>query len=262
MIRKSFACMVALIISLASGIASPGNAEARRAPTYVLFIGNSYTQFNDLHRVVSEMGWSLGYDIRTDEHTVGGASFADHWRSPEARKKIASRKWGVVVLQDHSLAPGLKPRDVWRLKLPYARALAALVKESHAATKIVYYETWGRRDGVRGRHCWSYPGACTFHGHTRALRTGYRIYQRATGGDIAPVGSNWWRIVHDRRGVRPFKPRALWVRDGSHPSRLGSYLAAGTILRTIIRLPVSGSRYTAGLPEGTARYILQVVDAP
>lgn len=260
--RKSFVCMTVFIVSLAVGIAAPGNATAYSAPVSVLFIGNSYTRFNDLHRVVAEMGRSLGYDIRTDRHTIGGGSFADHRWNSETLRKIASRKWGVVVLQNHSLAPSLRPEDVWRESVPDARALAERIRDNSPSARIIYYETWGRRDGIKGRHCWYYSKVCTFHGHTRALRTGYRIYQRATGGEIASVGTNWWRIVYDRRGVRPFGYRALWVRDGSHPSRLGSYLAAATILRTIIRAPVSGSRYTAGLPSGTARYLLQVVDAP
>lgn len=244
---------------LAATLALAGHGEAAVAPIRVLFIGNSYTLYNDLPRMVAEMGRSLGYDVRPATRAVGGASFAYHRRSAKTLEKIGAERWDAVILQNFSLAPGLRPEDVRRGSLSDAVFLAQRIMRADPAARIIYYATWGRRDGDRS-HCRYYPRICAYDGHTAALQEGYRIYREATGGLIAPVGINWQRVVHDNPAERPFAPRSLWVRGGSHPSRLGSYLAAATILKTIIAAPVSGASYTAGLPTETALYLLRIAD--
>ena len=49
----------------------------------VLFLGNSYTYFNDLPAMVQWMAEQIGFDLQTDSVTRGGAylhQFADHPR--------------------------------------------------------------------------------------------------------------------------------------------------------------------------------------
>lgn len=255
--RMFFACVALSAIAVA--FCAEGNVRADAAPMRVLFIGNSYTLFNDMPETVAAMGRSLGYDIRPEVCAVGGASFADHRRSAKTLEAIASEPWNAVVLQDYSLDPGARPAEVRKRSLPEARALASLIRKNRASTRIIYYATWGRRIGDLV-HCLTYPKVCTFDGHTSALKRGYRMYQQATGGAVASVGANWQRVVHDSPSRRPFAPGALWLNDGSHPSPLGSYLAAATILRELISVPVGPSDYSAGLPPTTAKYLRDIAD--
>jgi hypothetical protein len=110
--------------------------------------------------------------------------------------------------------------------------------------------------------CMAYPASCNFTRHTAALARGYRLYQKAVSGTISPVGENWRRVARDKTGDRPFSTKALWLNDNSHPSRLGSYLAAATILRTITSTKISAADYTAGLPPESAQYLRTMVDKP
>lgn len=259
--RRRLSGTAVLMAVLAAMSAAAGSGRADMTPIRVLFIGNSYTMFNDMPDMLAEMGRGLGYDIRPEVRAVGGASFADHRRSAETLQVIADERWDVVVLQNHSLAPGLRPRDVRAQSVPDARFLAGRIKDNDPATRIIYYATWGRRNG-NADDCPSYPKVCTFDGHSATVQRGYRLYQQATGGDIAPVGTNWQRVVHDHAFERPFAASRLWLDDGSHPSRLGSYFAAATILRAIIKSPIGPSDFTAGLPPDAAAYLRRIADTP
>jgi hypothetical protein len=85
----------------------------------------------------------------------------------------------------------------------------------------------------------------------RRLWQGYYDIGMELGGPgpvgIAPVGVAWGR------GDRPQPPRALWARDGWHPSPLASYLAACVMYVILTGRDPSGSDYTAGLAPSDAR---------
>lgn len=257
--QKTFAPLSVIAVVVAFAICNMGAVKAEAAPIRVLFIGNSYTAFNDMPVMVAQMGSSLGHNIIPEMRTVGGASLDDHRRSSETLSIIASQRWDVVVLQDHSISPSQRPEHVRRYALPDVRFLAQAIRSNHPQTKIIYYQTWGRRRGDE-LDCFRFPRICSYRSHVNALRTGYRMYRDATGGVIAPVGDVWDRVVRDSARRRPFNARSLWLNDGSHPSRIGSYLAAATILRAIISAPVSPAEFESDLPSNVASYIRRMVD--
>lgn len=225
----------------------------------VLFLGNSYTSTNSLPVLVENIACSLGYKIEHDSYTPGGASFGNHVNDPVALSKINSEKWDFVVLQNQSQIPAFK-NEIKNKSLPDAQMLVRQIKENNAESKIIYFATWGRKNGDQ-QNCAYYQPLCTFEGHTVALKEGYDVYQSSTGGLIAPVGSYWQFIVQDSKINRPFEADDLWSKDGNHPSLIGSYLAAATILKQIISAPVSSTEFTAGLDINTVKYILSVVDS-
>lgn len=67
----------------------------------------------------------------------------------------------------------------------------------------------------------------------------------------APVGMVWKRV----RAERPYQ--SLYWPDGSHPSVLGSYLAANVIFSTLFQRHYQ-TTYTADLDAELAEYIQQV----
>lgn len=72
------------------------------------------------------------------------------------------------------------------------------------------------------------------------------------GGICAPVGMAWERVVTERPDIELYT-----LKDRYHPSKEGSYLAACTILSTILGKPFESSYY-AGLPETTALYLQKI----
>merc|ERR1711936_1103745 len=71
----------------------------------VLWIGNSYTYYNDLPKMVARVTKADGIDLEYDSHTEGGWTWEKHAHSQETLEKIYSQKWDVVIMQEQSTRP-------------------------------------------------------------------------------------------------------------------------------------------------------------
>ena len=69
----------------------------------------------------------------------------------------------------------------------------------------------------------------------------------ALSADLAPVGLAWSAALRDQSDID------LWKRDGRHPTKAGSYLAACVFYRELTGRDPLGSDYTAGLDD--ARFL-------
>jgi hypothetical protein len=221
-------------------------------PIKVLFIGNSYTSRNSLPGLASQFASAMGRDMVYDSYTPAGYRFLDHKDDPVTLARIVSTDWDFVVLQNQSQVPGWRPADVIAHSLPNAQELVDFILSNHVETTVIYFQTWGRKDGD-AQNCGYYPLVCTFDGHTQALIEGYEIYATNTGGEIAPVGAAWKSVVDDSGA--PFSADDLWSGDGSHPALHGSYLAAAVLYGKIFSSSPLGSTYTAGLSSTDATYL-------
>ena len=118
-----------------------GAAEARAAQApdeiHVLFIGNSFTYYHDLPKMVAELAKAGGQrPVDYERETPGGCTFAKHWKDGKALAKIQSRKWDYVVLQDHSQAAFCNETSMFE----YGKKLDAEIKKQGA--KTILYMTW------------------------------------------------------------------------------------------------------------------------
>jgi len=165
----------------------------------VLFIGNSYTYVNDLPGMVQSLARSAGKDLTCASVTSGGKSLAWHWYNPETLDMIAAGGWDWVVLQDHSQQGVEHPEQLTSA----ATRLAGRVREAGGMPML--YVTWTRE-------------------HIPEMQeTITDAYQRAAEqaqARLAPVGPAFALA----RAVHPDMP--LYHDDRSHPSWLGSYVAA------------------------------------
>lgn len=221
----------------------------------VLFIGNSYTHYFDMPRIFAGMAESAGCAV--DAHAVapGGSRLKLHADSGETLNAIGSRSWDVVVLQNFSQLPSQPLSAVQDETLPFVQALTDAVRQNNPETQLVYYVTWGRRDGDED-YCAHHSQVCTFRGHTAALYRGYRLYSEVTGGVLSDVGGAFAEVHRDRK--RPLAFSSLYDEDGSHPSLAGSTLAAAVFFSTIFQRSPQDLAYPQGLSEKTARYLQSV----
>jgi hypothetical protein len=210
----------------------------------VLFIGNSYTQFNDptsipqSYAALVEEGMPE-WEIETRRYARSGQTFPMHLGEAQADGSelhgllmdTETWSWGLIVLQDQSQIPGF-PQDEYYFQesLSAVIELAALVDAAGAQPRL--FMTWGRRDGDPD-NLWRYPDFPTMQGH---LASGYYAFAEGIVGagypvEVVPVGMAWQTIYDDHTAVGedPQDPGALFSRlysgDDSHPSVLGSYLA-------------------------------------
>jgi hypothetical protein len=196
----------------------PGRAAAKGLrPTRVLFIGNSYTYYNNLPAMLVKMAQVGGMGIvETGMVAPGGWRLEDNWEKGDAHRVLREGRWDFVVLQDQSLLgtnyyldgrPRVGPDEVFR---PFALNWAVAVQDVGAVP--VFYLTWARKAAPEDQ---------------TALNYAYFRTAKETGAKVAPVGIAWAEVREKHPEIE------LFIADGSHPSPAGSYLAACTIYATI-----------------------------
>ncbi len=222
----------------------------RDDPIDVLFIGNSYTHYFGMPQLLSGMAESAGCKINVEMVAPGGTSLDAHARSGQTLSTIGAKDWDAVILQNFSRLPSLPEKELREKTFASVQSLVETIRQNNPSTAIYYYVTWGRRDGD-AVSCKTDPRVCSFEGHTEALERGYALYQEEFGGALANVGGAFLRAKHQKNV--PFKHRDLYDRDGSHPSLLGSYLAASVFFATLFNSSPEGLSYPQGLNEKTAK---------
>jgi len=207
----------------------------------VLFVGNSYTGKNDLAGLYATLvaeGQPQWSDVVVLARTPGGYTLAGHWQDAQTPGELLHElmvdpdpPWDFVVLQDQSQIPGF-PQDnfEWLASRDGAVGLAGLAAAEGAAIRL--YLTWGRFNGD-AQNPTLYPDYSTMQG---LLVEGYDAYAAAIAdaglsSEIVGVGAGWQLAYDDAvaAGVDPLGDTLfsrLYSSDGSHPSLLGSYLAA------------------------------------
>ena len=211
-----------------SGIPESPVAEVRnradRALLRILFVGNSYSF--DLPKVFGDLAKANGKRVLVQQFTNGGWTLAKHAKSEKLERILRDSKWDIVVLQEQSQTPAFPRQQRKELMETPAKKLVDEIREADAIP--VFFLTWGRRDGDRSNFADD-----TFEEMQKRLNAGYSETAEATGGcAIVPVGKVWATQVERGDG----KP--LYRKDGSHPSKLGSQLAALIFYTSIYgRLP-------------------------
>ena len=94
----------------------------------VLFIGNSYTYYNKLPEMISNIANEFGDSIFYDQSTPGGTSLYAHSQNQTTINKINQQNWDYVVLQDQSQRQSLSPSYVAASVYPYADQLVNIIQ--------------------------------------------------------------------------------------------------------------------------------------
>lgn len=187
------------------------------APLRVLFLGNSYTYFNDLPSMVAKLAASSpGRKIDARAVTRGGANLAELWSVTNALETLRNGEWDVVVLQEQSTLGSNYADGKWQVNEPagllrWGKFWQTEIQRKNA--KTVLYLTWGRR---------ARPEFQT------ALNYGYAEAATALGAQIAPAGLAWKRLRELHSNIELFDP------DGTHPSPVGTLVNACVFLETLV----------------------------
>lgn len=210
-----------------------------------LFLGNSYTYFNDLPSLVSQIAYSKGDSLFAVKYTPGGYTFQLHSQDPMTRAAIAAGPWDVVILQEQSQLPALWPDSVAVTTYPFADTLNRLIRENDSCSLTLFFMTWGRKYGDQ-EFCPVYPPVCTYNGMQARLRESYLAMGMMFNAEVSPVGAAWKTTRAMNPGIE------LYQSDNSHPSLSGSYLAACTFYAAIFHKSPAGGFVPAGIPQTTA----------
>jgi len=218
----------------------------------VLFIGNSYTAFNNLPDLVKQIALSFGDSLIYDSSTPGGANFNTHTNNTQTLAKINQQPWDYVVLQAQSQEPSFSPGQVANNTYPYAEILVDSIHANSSCTEPLFFMTWGRKYGDQ-QNCAVYPPICTYLGMQQRLRESYLEMTFNDSASCAPVGMAWKASIAIDSTIN------LYSSDNSHPSIYGSYLAACTFYASIFKKSAVGSSFWPAAIDSNTAYNLQQI---
>ena len=220
----------------------------------VLFIGNSYTYYNNLPVLIQNLAASNGDVLNKDENTPVGMTLNWHSSNATTLSKIDGGEWDYVVLQEQSQIPSFSPGQVATDSKPFAKILCDSIKENNACSKPMFFMTWGRENGDAG-NCAAYPPICTYEGMQQRLRESYLEMTTENEAECAPVGMAWKKVRED------FPAIELYQADESHPSLEGSYLAACVFYTSIFHKSTVGNSFISTLDSTTAFRLQTIASA-
>lgn len=185
-------------------------ASAQKKDTLnVLFIGNSYTYYNNMPHLVSLISDSTDTKIVTRKSTRGDSWLHEHWNGRKAiktREVLAKEKYDIVVLQEYSMGAINSPDSLRK----YVAKFAKLVREYGAEPML--YLVWAREKVPQ---------------YQADLNDAYEFVAKENKMLLVPVGKTWELAKKYRPNIQLFDP------DGTHPSNLGSFLTAAVFVGAI-----------------------------
>jgi hypothetical protein len=201
----------------------------------VLFIGNSFTQRNDLPGLIARLASAAD---RTLEHrliSAGGASLRRHRNAGAAADAIKGGAFDFVVLQEQSTLPIKSPARMHES----VRLFDQIIKAAGARTAL--YLTWARRHAPETQ---------------AAITDAYTSIGEELGATVIPAGVAWQRFC------KAHNTPELYDDDGSHPSLAGSYLAACVAFAALFGVsPVGNTADVEGLTPAERALLQRAAEA-
>ena len=205
-------------------------------PERVLFIGNSYTYYNDgLAQMFRSVAESTDDEVQIGVHSItgGGLTLQNHFDNPTTQTAILNGDWDLVVLQEQSQMPIYDTPNF----LTYAAKLDSLIDLSGAQT--CFFMTWAREYDQT---------------QIEALSQAYLQAGQVLDAVVVPVGQVFNYVFEDNNDI------TLYVSDGSHPSLHGTYLASLCFYQSLFHDNAENIQFVpAGVTVTEAEYLQENV---
>lgn len=184
-------------------------AQAEKDTLKVLFVGNSYTYFENLPQMVSAISDYSATKLITRQSTLGGAKLSEHWRGARGLKTkeiIEKGDFDIVVLQEYSMGAIDEPDSLKK----YVALFCDFARKNGARPYL--YLTWARERIPQ---------------YQETINNVYTSAALENNAVIVPVGKAWALA----RQLRP--DFQLFSEDGSHPAKYGAFLSACVFVAVI-----------------------------
>ena len=243
-IRTQIIVAMVLLFNVALASAAPG-----QMPDKVLFVGNSFTYYNNgLHmhygNLLRAAGLHRSGQSKLRMLTFSGSGLWEH--AAGLQSAVVNDPWQAVVMHDYSNGP-LKR---WQRFVEASDELSRIARE-HDVEPILMM-TWAYADDPE---------------MTQGLATAYTKRGAELGARVIPIGLAFAAVTQNT-SVDLYSPDLLGYDNGKpvyqqtvkHPSLAGTYLAACTVFAVLTGQSPVGLRYTAGLDEKIASALQRAAD--
>lgn len=191
----------------------------------------------------------------------GGWTMTKHLVYPPTIEAVEMGGYDYVFLQDQSYERVFTGTEDDYGSLKGMTDFAAYVRKHNPAVKPIIALTWGRKHGSNHLRKQDeplvdkYPSFFMDFGSMQArLNEVVALEAKTIDAGIAKQGPAWKIARRERPDID------LYVKDGSHPSYAGSYLAAAVSYLTIYKEPFGNNPSNGRLDAATAAYLRSVAE--
>ncbi len=214
----------------------------------VLFVGNSFTYFNDCDQVVQSIGRDLGLDISCSAVTEGAQHLIDTASSSDPVGKrldeALKKKYTHIVLQEHSTTPVTNYGNF----LSGVKQILTKIEATQDKPKVYLYATWSYESFANSRNL-SIPES------ELLLRNAYHDVAAATNTMVSDVGKAFSYVYSNYPSIN------LYHTDSKHPCFTGTYLSASVQAATMFGLDVRKTTFLgSGAEQGNGTKTKQSVE--
>jgi lysophospholipase L1-like esterase len=174
------------------------SSQEQTKATKVLFIGNSYSFYNDLPGMLEKLAKANGKNIETKIVARNGASLQEHWNEKKALKTLNGENWDFIVLQERSSIV----RDKTGLALKYAGLFDDAAKKINAQTLL-----------------YSTPAYKSEKNRLASYQAYLKLADKLKA-EVVPVSPAFEKVFSKLPQIELHAP------DGVHPNPTGTFLAA------------------------------------
>ena len=217
----------------------------------VLFIGNSYTYYNNMPTLIfDKIARAAGFEPNVVSVTCGNYSLEQHADPMNTYgMQVASyllpkniNVFDFVVMQEQSQRPSYNNRA------PFYDAVRTISSKAQAVNaKPVLYSTWGRRSDSKDLKSMG----LTNESMTWRLAAGYSAIGEELNIPVGHVGLAFYEVYTGNSGIE------LYDDDATHPSYAGSYLAAMTLFAKMTGIDPTTVDFVGELTEADAAVLKQ-----
>lgn len=204
----------------------------------ILFVGNSLTYQNGMPLILEEIGSNFGKEIITEMICKPNFAIIDHLEEGVVKKEIENNSYDLVIIQQGPSSQILGRK----MLIEDGQKLAKICKTNN--TKLGYFMVW--------------PSKKYYFTFDKIIAN-YKAGAEHNNAILFPVGKIWRTYEKAKNKV------SLYSNDNFHPSKIGSFLAALTIFKTLHpkedlnKLPFSKIHYWAE-HEKSYQLILKILN--
>ena len=232
---------------LLAGLSFISSVQAAPKPDQILFIGNSFTYYNDgLHKHYGNLLRAAGlHQSGITKNRMLTFSGSGLWEMPDALESaLANEPWQAVVMHDYSNGPITH----WDRFIDSSKQLQNISKQ-HNVTPY-FLMTWAYQGDTD-------MGPNIADAYTRAgLELGIRVIPAGLAFTAANKAGSVNLYTPDLHKYNQDQP--VYKKVVKHPSLAGTYLAACTVYAALTGKNPTGLIYHAGLDARDALLLQQI----
>jgi hypothetical protein len=209
----------------------------------VLFVGNSYTHYNNMPKIFKDLANSKNINVDVHMSAKSSHTFQMHSERADLYRDIRREKWDYVVLQGFSRELSTDIGTIDTMVIPYVKRIVDSIYHQNPCTTILLYETWGYEQGFPEDSV-----NMSFQLMNDHIHQGYLYLSKLFDFPIVPVGKVWETVKENNLSIQ------LYQDDLQHPSKYGSYLAACSFYAAIFKQNPN-TTFTDGISPESAKYI-------